>query len=101
MQLHGLSHFGWVFTRRLLLFLAISSTIGLTVVANFQETKIGLAHGLGAWLAFFGGLAYVWVFILITCVSRPKIAPNMLIFFRGFFALITTFSLVVRKFKKI
>lgn len=97
MQFNNLHSFGYVFTRRVLLVLAVLSTIGLTVVANFQENNVPIAHGLGAWLAFFGGLAYVWIYIIISCICKPKFSPKFLTLFRGIFALITTVSLAIRK----
>jgi hypothetical protein len=58
-----------------------------------------MAHGLGAWAAFFGGLVYVWVYIILTCVMKPRLSPTCLTLFRGLLALITTFSLVIRKLR--
>ncbi|KAI6176513.1 DNA damage-regulated autophagy modulator protein 1 [Aphelenchoides bicaudatus] len=95
MSFHNLNGCGWAFARWLLLLLAMASAVGLTVVANFQETSVPLAHGLGAWLAFFCGLFYVWTYIILTIVIKPKIAPTCLTLFRGLLALVTTLSLVI------
>lgn len=97
MQFYHLNGGGYTFVRWFLLFLAMLSAIGLTVVANFQETSIPLAHGLGAWLAFFCGLFYVWVYIILTCVMKPRVAPTCLTVFRVLLAIVTTVSLAVRK----
>lgn len=65
MQFYGMNGIGWVFARRFLLLLALLSTLGITVVANFQETNVPAAHGLGAWLAFF------W-YLKITLITNPS-----------------------------
>lgn len=45
MKFHGVNGWGWTFTLWLLLILGTASGIGITVVANFQETNAGLVHG--------------------------------------------------------
>ncbi|TRY84783.1 hypothetical protein DNTS_025211 [Danionella cerebrum] len=51
------------------LVLGIISSIGISVLGNFQQTVISAVHLLGALLAFFLGLVYFWVQAWITYFS--------------------------------
>lgn len=46
---------------RIALWLGIVSGIGASLVANFQELNVLAIHGLGALMAFGGGVSYVWL----------------------------------------
>jgi hypothetical protein len=97
MEFHHLNGCGWRLARWALLVSAMLSAIGLAMVANFPETSVPIVHGLGAWFSFFSGLFYVWLYIIITVIIRPKISPACLTLTRALLALITTFCLTVRK----
>ncbi|KAI6225329.1 DNA damage-regulated autophagy modulator protein 1 [Aphelenchoides fujianensis] len=93
MEFHHLDGCGWGFARWLLLCTGIASGVGVCVVANFQETNVPIAHGWGAWFAFFGGLFYVWTYVIISSIVKPSFVPTFLTFSRGLLALITTIAL--------
>ena len=41
--------------------LGIVGGIGASLVANFQELNVIVVHGIGAAMAFIGGVAYIWL----------------------------------------
>ncbi|KAI6214639.1 hypothetical protein M3Y94_00292200 [Aphelenchoides besseyi] len=95
MNFHHMYGCGWATARWTLYIAGIISGLGVSVVANFQETNVPAAHGFGAWFGFFGGLFYVWLFIIISVIIKPKFAPNILTFARGVLAMISTVALVM------
>lgn len=42
------------------LILGLLAVLGLTIVANFQETSVLLVHFVGAFMCFGCGTAYFW-----------------------------------------
>ncbi|NP_001032458.2 modulator of macroautophagy TMEM150B isoform X1 [Danio rerio] len=54
------------------LVLGFISSIGISILGNFQQTIIQEVHLLGALMAFFLGLAYFWIQAFITYFSPPS-----------------------------
>ncbi|XP_078126596.1 modulator of macroautophagy TMEM150B [Sander vitreus] len=52
--------------------LGFSSSVGLSIVGNFQQSVLLSIHLLGAYLAFFLGLAYFWVQLFLTYRAQPS-----------------------------
>uniref|UniRef100_A0A4W6D345 Transmembrane protein 150B n=1 Tax=Lates calcarifer TaxID=8187 RepID=A0A4W6D345_LATCA len=46
--------------------LGFISSVGISVIGNFQQSVLMKIHLLGAFLAFFLGLAYFWVQLFLT-----------------------------------
>nr|XP_031827328.1 uncharacterized protein LOC116424718 [Nomia melanderi] len=53
------------------LIFGLTSTFGLSVVANFQETSVLVVHFIGALLCFGGGTAYFWTQAVCTFYLHP------------------------------
>lgn len=81
-----------------LLFFGFLSGIGSLFVANFQEGAVGIAHGLGAFASFIGGMFYIWFYILVSACVNPRFVPRCMTIFRFVMALIVTAALILRKF---
>ncbi|KAI6187683.1 Acyltransferase [Aphelenchoides besseyi] len=92
MHFHHMHGCGWATVRWILYSAGVISGLGVSVI---QETNVPAAHGFGAWFGFFGGLLYVWLFIIISVIIKPKFAPNILTFVRGVLAMILTVALVM------
>uniref|UniRef100_A0A3B3TFQ1 Transmembrane protein 150B-like n=1 Tax=Poecilia latipinna TaxID=48699 RepID=A0A3B3TFQ1_9TELE len=45
--------------------LGIISSVGLSITGNFQVSSIKSVHYIGAFLGFAGGLAYLWIQLLL------------------------------------
>uniref|UniRef100_A0AAY4ANY9 CWH43-like N-terminal domain-containing protein n=1 Tax=Denticeps clupeoides TaxID=299321 RepID=A0AAY4ANY9_9TELE len=54
------------------LVLGFISSIGISVLGNFQQSVAKSVHLLGAFLAFFFGLAYFWVQVWLTYRAEPS-----------------------------
>ncbi|KAF1379243.1 hypothetical protein PFLUV_G00174050 [Perca fluviatilis] len=52
--------------------LGFISSVGISIVGNFQQSVFGSIHLLGAFLAFFFGLAYFWVQLFLTYRAPPS-----------------------------
>ncbi|XP_066583529.1 DNA damage-regulated autophagy modulator protein 2-like isoform X2 [Prorops nasuta] len=53
------------------LVLGMTSTLGLSMVANFQETSVIVVHLIGAMLCFGGGTAYFWTQAICSFYLHP------------------------------
>ncbi|XP_051989143.1 modulator of macroautophagy TMEM150B-like [Xyrauchen texanus] len=60
------------YTNTASLVLGFISSIGISVLGNFQQSVVKWAHLLGAFLAFFLGLAYFWVQAWLTYHAQPS-----------------------------
>ena len=56
-----------------------------------------MAHGLAAWLAFFGGLIYCWGQVFLAYIQRPRMTHLCLNHFRLLLAIVCTAALTLRK----
>ncbi|XP_056090605.1 modulator of macroautophagy TMEM150B [Rhinichthys klamathensis goyatoka] len=54
------------------LVLGFISSIGISILGNFQQSVVKVVHLLGALLAFFLGLAYFWVQTWLSYYSPPS-----------------------------
>ncbi|AWP18644.1 Transmembrane protein 150 [Scophthalmus maximus] len=52
--------------------LGFISSVGISVIGNFQQSILMGIHLLGAFLAFFVGLAYFWVQLFLTYRGQPS-----------------------------
>ncbi|KAM6957742.1 modulator of macroautophagy TMEM150B [Aplochiton taeniatus] len=52
--------------------LGLVSSLGISITGNFQQSVVKSVHLLGAFLAFFVGLAYFWVQVWLTYHSEPS-----------------------------
>lgn len=52
--------------------LGFISSIGISVIGNFQSSILLEVHLLGAFLSFFLGLAYFWVQLILTYRAEPS-----------------------------
>ncbi|CAD5219395.1 unnamed protein product [Bursaphelenchus xylophilus] len=80
-----------------MLVVGMISGVGTAVVANFQLSTVPIAHGLGATIAFLCGMIYVWCYVVVSVVMRPKFSPKALTVFRILLALIVTASLTLHE----
>ncbi|XP_042248269.1 modulator of macroautophagy TMEM150B [Thunnus thynnus] len=51
--------------------LGFISSIGISIIGNFQQSVLMGVHLLGAFLAFFVGLGYFWVQLFLTYRAKP------------------------------
>ncbi|CAD5213905.1 unnamed protein product [Bursaphelenchus okinawaensis] len=56
-----------------MVFLCITSAIGLLLVAAFPITLLRKVHGLAATVAFLNGCLYLWVNVLFLMFYRPRL----------------------------
>ncbi|KAM8845398.1 modulator of macroautophagy TMEM150B isoform 2-T4 [Spinachia spinachia] len=54
------------------LVLGLISSMGISIVGSFQVTTFYIIHFLGAFLAFFMGLAYFWIQLFLTVPSPDR-----------------------------
>ncbi|XP_066499191.1 modulator of macroautophagy TMEM150B [Hoplias malabaricus] len=54
------------------LVLGFISCIGISVLGNFQQSVLMKVHLLGAFLAFYVGLAYFWIQVWLTYRAKPS-----------------------------
>ncbi|XP_035510590.1 modulator of macroautophagy TMEM150B [Morone saxatilis] len=52
--------------------LGFISSVGISVIGNFQQSVLKSIHLLGAFLAFFVGMAYFWVQLFLTYRAQPS-----------------------------
>lgn len=53
----------------------IVSGIGASIVANFQELNVLVVHGIGALMAFGGGVSYLWLRTFASGFQRKQRWP--------------------------
>ncbi|KAF5893279.1 transmembrane protein, partial [Clarias magur] len=54
------------------LVLGFISSIGISILGNFQQSVLISVHILGAFLAFFVGLVYFWIQVWLTYHAKPS-----------------------------
>lgn len=64
------------------LIFGLTSTAGLSIVANFQETSVFVVHIIGAVLCFGGGTAYFWTQAVCSFYLHPSGCSLRLAHFR-------------------
>ncbi|XP_015111768.1 DNA damage-regulated autophagy modulator protein 2 [Diachasma alloeum] len=61
----------WQRLNRVAFAVGLISTLGISVVANFQETSVLSVHLIGAIAAFGGGTVYIWLQAIISYKMQP------------------------------
>jgi hypothetical protein len=79
----------------ILLTIGLIGALGMSLVANFQEFSVPMVHGIGAWMAFFGGLVYCWGHIILAYAQRPRMTSLMLNHLRVVIAFTATAALTM------
>lgn len=78
------------------LWLGIGSSLGCSIVANFQETNVRYMHYVGALNCFGLGTAYFWIQAFLTYNIHPYVGSVRLAHFRlGLAVFCTIFFTVV------
>uniref|UniRef100_A0A0N4ZHH4 DNA damage-regulated autophagy modulator protein 2 n=1 Tax=Parastrongyloides trichosuri TaxID=131310 RepID=A0A0N4ZHH4_PARTI len=77
-----------------LLFTGWLSSLGMSVVANFQEFSVPSMHAFGALLSFVGGLTYLGGQIILTAFKKPKLVPNWMFLLRTILTAISIIALI-------
>jgi len=71
------------------------AAVGLTLVANFQETEVLAVHLTGAFMAFGLGTLYLWSQVLASCLLYPLAHGKSTIIVRLVLAAINSVSFIV------
>ncbi|KAB7495794.1 DNA damage-regulated autophagy modulator protein 2 [Armadillidium nasatum] len=71
------------------------SALGISLVANFQETSVLSIHICGALLAFGGGVAYLWLQALCSYKTHPLVNNIGVAHLRMFLAVVATICFVL------
>lgn len=77
------------------LFFGILSSIGISVVANFQEKNVFTVHIVGAIMAFGSGIVYAWIQTWISYKLHPYETGLCICHMRLVFSFLATASFIV------
>jgi len=80
---------------RIALILGWIAAIGISIVANFQETSVFVVHMIGAMLAFGPGTLYLWVNAILSYLVCPIINTKRMAHVRLLMALISTIAFFI------
>jgi len=69
--------------------------VGLSIVANFQETEVFVVHMTGAFMAFGFGTVYLWSQVLASILLCPLAHGRCMIVIRLVLAVVNTVAFVV------
>lgn len=73
----------------------MGSCLGISIVANFQETNVRIVHFIGAFTCFGSGTIYFWIQALISYQIQEYVATPLVVRIRlGFSVLCTIFFFV-------
>lgn len=73
----------------------MGSCLGISIVANFQETNVRIVHFIGAFTCFGSGTIYFWIQALISYSVQEYVATPLIVKLRlGFSVLCTIFFFV-------
>ncbi|KAI6173968.1 hypothetical protein M3Y98_01139200 [Aphelenchoides besseyi] len=64
----------WRFFSCVLLWIGYASALGVSIVANFQESNVIFVHYFGAIMAFSSGVIYTWCQTVLSYNMNPKLA---------------------------
>ncbi|XP_017571845.1 DNA damage-regulated autophagy modulator protein 1 [Pygocentrus nattereri] len=70
------------------LFFAVTSCLGMCVVATFQETTEGTVHDIGAFIFFLSGVVYIILQTIISHKAHPYGASKRVCYIRTIFAIV-------------
>ncbi|XP_077519442.1 DNA damage-regulated autophagy modulator protein 2-like [Amblyomma americanum] len=76
------------------LWLGWVSSLGVSIVANFQETEVLYVHLCGAMLAVGGSTAYTWVNTLMSFRMHPLVNTRLMAWIRLFLSVVATVAFV-------
>lgn len=97
MQIHEYTHARprLRFPNNLSLFFGITSAVGMSFVANFQETSVILVHIVGAIMAFGLSICYAWVQTYISYHLHPFETGILMCHLRAMLSFIMTVTFVM------
>ncbi|KAK0397559.1 hypothetical protein QR680_002171 [Steinernema hermaphroditum] len=78
-----------------MMFLGFIIALGISMVANFQEGAIPIAHMIGALAAFIGAVIYCWGQIALSYILKPRMTPLWLNHLRVLIHLVATGALIL------
>lgn len=76
------------------LWLGWAASVGVSVVANFQETEVLYVHLAGATVALAGATVYTWVNTVMSFRMHPLVNTRSMAFLRLFLSLVATVAFV-------
>lgn len=85
----------WKIWSTMMLFLGYIVALGVSIVANFQETGVPVVHGIGAIMAFICGVIYLWGQVIFSFVVRPYLCSIYLTIARLLLITVTTAALLL------
>jgi len=77
------------------LVLGLLGSLGVSIVGNFQETSVVVAHFIGASLCFGLGTIYLWIQVGISYYLKPNGWPRLLLNTRILMAMVNTSCLLL------
>merc|ERR1712142_354354 len=77
------------------LVLGLLGSLGVSIVGNFQETSVVVAHFIGASLCFGLGTIYLWIQVYISCYLKPNGWPRLLLCTRIVLSMVNTSCLLI------
>lgn len=81
---------------RLALFVGIIACLGLSIVANFQETNLIIVHLIGAFSCFGCGMIYCWIQTWMSFRTYPIVNSRACAIFRFFLCTLMTITFVIQ-----
>ncbi|XP_053212159.1 DNA damage-regulated autophagy modulator protein 2-like [Panonychus citri] len=78
------------------LFVGVIACLGLSIVANFQETNLIIVHLIGAFTCFGCGMIYCWIQTWISFKAYPIVNSRSCAIFRFFLCTIMTITFVIQ-----
>uniref|UniRef100_U5ESK3 Putative conserved plasma membrane protein n=1 Tax=Corethrella appendiculata TaxID=1370023 RepID=U5ESK3_9DIPT len=77
------------------LWIGITSCLGISIVANFQETNVRIVHFVGAFLCFGAGTIYFWLQAIISYYLQPYSGSMLKAHIRLMLSVICTIFFIV------
>uniref|UniRef100_A0A1L8DUW6 Putative dna damage-regulated autophagy modulator protein 2 n=1 Tax=Nyssomyia neivai TaxID=330878 RepID=A0A1L8DUW6_9DIPT len=77
------------------LWIGFGSCLGISIVANFQETNVRVVHLCGAFLCFGLGTVYFWIQAVISYFLQPYIGSMFKAHIRLFLSVVCTIFFIV------
>lgn len=77
------------------LWIGFGSCLGISIVANFQETNVRIVHLVGAFLCFGLGTVYFWIQAVISYYLQPYVGSMLKAHVRLFLSVVCTIFFIV------
>uniref|UniRef100_A0A6B2E6C5 Putative conserved secreted protein n=1 Tax=Phlebotomus kandelakii TaxID=1109342 RepID=A0A6B2E6C5_9DIPT len=77
------------------LWIGFGSCLGISIVANFQETNVRIVHLVGAFLCFGLGTIYFWIQAVISYYLHPYVGSMFRAHVRLFLSVVCTIFFIV------